>query len=118
MWSGHAAWRLSIPGSSFTGRHMGFWTKRPGKSMPTAVEPGVQPPGDMKIEISQSAGMVRVLDPRIFRGQRRDWCRALADSAAGCPEVQAVRLDLEMAVCEIQFVAQSSAHSMAGVLAA
>ena len=72
----------------------------------------------MKIEISQSTGVVRVLDPRIFREDRRAWCRALADHAAGCRDVRSVRLDLDAAACEIRFVAEPSAHAMAGVLAA
>ena len=85
--------------------------------MPTTAEPAAQPLGDLKIEISQSAGVIRVLDPRIFREDRRGWCRALADSAAGGRDVRSVRLDLETAAYEIQFVAQPSAHVMAGVLA-
>jgi len=114
FWPGHTTWRVWASGGSLTGWHMGIWKKRPGTSISTTVEP----PGDLKIEISQSAGVVRVLDPRIFREDRRAWCRALVDHAAGCRDVRSVRLDLETAACEIQFLAQPSAHAMAGVLAA
>src|SRR4051812_42118155 len=98
---------------SVQGRHMGIWTKT-RKSIPSAA----QPLDDRKIEISPADGVIRVLDPRIFREDRRGWCRSLADSAAGSPAVRSLRIDLEAAACEVRFVAELSAHDMAGVLAA
>jgi len=97
---------------------MGFWKKKQGLSVPTTLRQAAQPPANLKIEISQSAGVVRVRDPRIFHEERRAWCRELAESMTGCPEVRAVCLNLETAAFEIRFLAQPSAHFMAGVLAA
>jgi uncharacterized membrane protein YbaN (DUF454 family) len=74
-------------------------------------------PVDVKIEFSQSAGLIRVVDPRIFRADRRGWCSSLAESAASRQGVQAVRLDLETATCEIQFKSGPLAPAMADVLA-
>jgi uncharacterized protein len=96
---------------------MGIWSKKPIATIRTNPDTPVSPSVDLKIEISQSAGTVRVSDPRLFRDDRREWCRALADSASTGRDVRAVRLNLETAACEIQFVAQASAHVMASVLA-
>ncbi len=75
-------------------------------------------PVDVKIEFSESAGLIRVVDPRIFRADRRGWCSTLAESAASRQGVRAVRLDLETATCEIQFTSGPMAPAMAEVLAA
>jgi uncharacterized membrane protein YbaN (DUF454 family) len=80
-------------------------------------------PVDLNIEISEGSGLIRVVDSRLFRADRRDWCRSLAEAAATRRGVHAVSLDLETATCEIQFaVGRSapapSARSMADVFAA
>jgi len=75
-------------------------------------------PVDVRIEFSESAGLIRVVDPRIFRDDRRGWCSGMAEAAASRQGVRAVRLDLETATCEIQFTSGPKAPAMADVLAA
>src|SRR5271166_3488102 len=83
-----------------------------------SAQPASREPVDVKIEISQSAGLIRVVDARIFRDDRRGWCSRMAEAAASRQGVQAVRLDLETATCEIQFMSGPRAPAMADVLAA
>ena len=82
--------------------------------------PASPQPLDVKIELSPSDGLIRVVDPRIFGTHRRAWCLALAEAAASCPDVRAIRLDLETATCEIRFASGpgAGAAAMADVLAA
>jgi uncharacterized membrane protein YbaN (DUF454 family) len=95
---------------------MGIWHKKPITAIPTSKPAAA--PGDMKIEINPDAGMIRIEDSRLFRDDRRGWCRELADFAAGSGDVRWVSLDLQTASCEIRFLAAPSAHDMAGLLAA
>ena len=81
------------------------------------TQPTGPQPADPKIEFNPSAGLIRVVDPRIFRADRRGWCSAVAAAAAGRQGVRAVRLDLDTASCEIQFHAGPLAAAMADVLA-
>ena len=100
---------------------MSFWRKT-SSGLRSSVSRSESDPSDKaKIEILESAGVVRVRDPRLFRQERRGWCRILAEAAICHPRVRAVQLDLEAAVCEIQFddgPAAPSAIAMAEVLAA
>jgi len=89
-----------------------------GKVKTISAKPASQEPADVKIEFSQSAGLIRVVDPRIFRTDRRGWCSTVAEAAASRQGVRAVRLDLETATCEIQFTSGPMAPAMADVLAA
>ena len=82
------------------------------------TNPASQEPVDVKIEINQSAGLIRVVDPRIFRADRRGWCTTVAEAAASRQGVRTVRLNLETATCEIQFHSGPMAPAMAEVLAA
>ena len=79
-------------------------------------------PDDLKIEINERAGLIRVVDSRVFRPERREWCRALAEAAVARRGVEAVSLDLVTATCEIQFAVgisqpAPSARAMADVFA-
>jgi len=79
-------------------------------------------PVDSKIEINERAGLIRVVDSRVFRPERREWCRALAEAAVARRGVEAVGLDLVTATCEIRFVVEVSqpalsARAMADVFA-
>jgi len=89
-----------------------------GKVKMITAKPESQEPVDVKIEFSQSAGLIRVVDPRIFRDNRRSWCFTLAVAAVSRRGVRAVRLDLETSTCEIQFTSGPMATAMAKVLAA
>src|SRR5271166_5754061 len=89
-----------------------------GKVKMMTAKPASQEPIDVKIEFSQSAGLIRVVDPRIFRADRRGWCTTLAEAATSRQGVQAVRLDLRTATCEIQFTSGPMATAMADVFAA
>jgi uncharacterized membrane protein YbaN (DUF454 family) len=82
------------------------------------AKPASREPVDVKIEFSQSAGLIRVVDPRLFSTDRRGWCLTVAEAAASRQGVQAVRLDLKTATCEIQFTSGPMAPAMADVLAA
>lgn len=97
---------------------MQIWKKSAGRLKTKTPGPASQAPVDSKIELSQSAGLIRVLDPRIFRADRRQWCHTVAETAASRQGVRAVRVDLETATCEIQFASAPLAHTMADVLAA
>ncbi len=82
------------------------------------TQPARPEPLDVKIEFSQSTGLIRVVDSRIIRADRRSWCCAVAQAAACRQGVQSVRLNLETATCEIQFTPGPSASTMADVFAA
>ncbi len=82
------------------------------------AKPASQAPVDVKIEFSQRGRLIRVVDPRIFRVDRRGWCSTVAEAAACRQGVRAVRLDVETATCEIQFTSGPMAPAMADVLAA
>lgn len=82
-----------------------------------SARPASHEPVEVKIEFSESAGRIRVVDPRIFRADRRDWCSTLAEAAATRPEVQVVRLDVDSATCEIRFTPGAAGPAMADVLA-
>jgi uncharacterized membrane protein YbaN (DUF454 family) len=81
------------------------------------TKPASHEPGDVKIEFNQSAGLIRVVDPRLFHVGRRGWCSKVAEAAVIRQEVRAVRLDLEKSTCEIQFHSGPMASAMADVLA-
>jgi uncharacterized membrane protein YbaN (DUF454 family) len=52
--------------------------------------------------------LIKVHDPRLFRDDRRPWCRKLVEAAVSRPGVQSVRLDLNEASFEMQFAAVPS----------
>jgi uncharacterized membrane protein YbaN (DUF454 family) len=82
---------------------MSIWNLRPGKGKrpTTAVKQGrsAQP----RIEIDEAGRLIKVHDPRLFRADRRCWCRRLVEAAASRPGVLSVRLDLHTASFEVQF---------------
>lgn len=67
------------------------------------AKPSSRPSSDRKIEIADRAGLLRVVDSRIFRTDRREWCRSMAEAAVRQNGVDSASLDLEAATCEIQF---------------
>ncbi|QEH34740.1 Inner membrane protein YbaN [Aquisphaera giovannonii] len=70
------------------------------------------------IDIDIDSATIRVVDPRVFRDGRRDWCRALAEIAAARPGVCSAGIDLSDGSCAIGFAAGTTAAAMADAFAA
>ncbi len=86
---------------------MSIWNQQPGKrKWPAALRRSrsFQP----RIEIDEVGRLIKVHDPRLFRADRRQWCRKLVEAAARRPGVDLVRLDLNSASFEMQFAAVPS----------
>src|SRR4051812_1891850 len=64
--------------SSARGRLMRMGKKRADRPNAEFGQTPGREPVDSKIEINERAGLIRVVDSRVFRPERREWCRALA----------------------------------------
>ncbi len=70
------------------------------------------------IEIDESAGLIRVRDPRLINIKRRPFCRRLVEAAVRRPSVRKGEVDLASASCQIDFDAGSlGAHDIAETFA-
>jgi uncharacterized membrane protein YbaN (DUF454 family) len=87
---------------------MSIWNQQPGKrKWPAALRRSR--PSQPRIEIDEVGRLIKVHDPRLFRDDRRPWCRKLVEAAVSRPGVHSVRLDLNEASFEMQFAALPSA---------
>ena len=82
--------------------------RRPGKGKRPASAFLRRKSFEPTIEIDEVGRRIKVHDPRLFRSDRRRWCRTLAEAAASRPGVHSVRLDLNTASFEMQFEEASS----------
>jgi uncharacterized membrane protein YbaN (DUF454 family) len=99
---------------------MNIWNLRPGKRKRPAKSFTRGRSLDPRIEIDEAGRLIKVHDPRLFRGDRRHWCLRLTEAAASRPGVHSVRLDLNTASFEIQFAAlpsESASTSLANAMA-
>jgi uncharacterized membrane protein YbaN (DUF454 family) len=61
----------------------------------------------LDIEFDESAGSVRVYDPRLFQAARRGFCERLLKAASSQPRISRAHIDLASASCQIDFSAGS-----------
>ena len=57
----------------------------------------------LDIEFDESAGLVRIYDPRMFQAGRRDFCERLLKAASRQPGIRKAEVDLAAASCQIEF---------------
>jgi hypothetical protein len=57
----------------------------------------------LDIEFNESAGSVRVYDPRLFQAGRRSFCERLVKAASRQPGIRKAEVDLSSASCQIEF---------------
>jgi uncharacterized membrane protein YbaN (DUF454 family) len=57
----------------------------------------------LEIEFDESAGSVRIYDPRLFQAGRRGFCERLLKAAARQPGIRKAEVDLASASCQIEF---------------
>jgi len=73
--------------------------------VPDRLEPG-QGAGSfpcLDIEFDESAGSVRVYDPRLFQAGRRGFCERLVKAASRMPGIRKAEVDLASGSCQIEF---------------
>jgi uncharacterized membrane protein YbaN (DUF454 family) len=97
---------------------MSVWNPRPGKRKRLATAFKRRRPFEPTIEIDEVSRLIRVHDPRLFRSDRRRWCRKLVEAAASRHGVHSVRLDLNTASFEVQFAAEPSLSLSASLTSA
>jgi uncharacterized membrane protein YbaN (DUF454 family) len=57
----------------------------------------------LDIEFDESAGSVRIYDPRLFQAGRRGFCERLLKAASRQPGIRKAEIDLASASCQIEF---------------
>ena len=57
----------------------------------------------LDIEFDESAGLVRIYDPRLFQAGRRGFCERLLKAASRQPGIRKAEVDLAAASCQIEF---------------
>ena len=66
-----------------------------------------------EVTIVEHEGSIRVRDPRMFRAERRGFCRRLVEQAALESRIRRVEVDLESATVRMDFGALATSQAMA-----